>query len=68
MHRNETLRWLKNAPHVEFVEIDYPTLIRDAPTAVASLVEFLEPERLPTAEKMTAVIDASLYRRRGSAS
>jgi len=27
-HRDEILSWLKSTPHMEFIEIDYPTLVR----------------------------------------
>ncbi len=63
-HRNETRSWLKNAPHMDFIEIDYPALIQDPAAAVARLVEFLGAERLPASEKMAAAVDASLYRRK----
>ncbi len=63
-HRNETRSWLRNAPHMEFIEIDYPSLIQDSAAAVAQLVEFLGAERLPRAENMATAVDASLYRRK----
>ena len=28
-HRNETRNWLKFAAHMEWIEIDYPALVRD---------------------------------------
>ncbi|MEP6810961.1 MAG: tetratricopeptide repeat protein, partial [Chthoniobacterales bacterium] len=67
VHRNETRSWLANAPHVDFIEIDYRALIQDAPAAAARVVEFLGAERLPASEKMASVVDASLYRRKGTA-
>ncbi len=66
-HRNETLNWLKNAPTCEFIEVDYPTLVRDPESVVRRLVEFLGAERLPASENMAAAVDASLYRRKQSA-
>ena len=66
-HRNETRRWLATAPHIELLEVDYPTLVRDAGSVVAQVVEFLGAERLPTAGKMAAVVDQSLYRRKQTA-
>ena len=52
---------------MKFIEIDYPALVRDPQTVVASVVEFLGAEQLPNAEKMATVIDASLYRRKRDA-
>lgn len=63
-HRSEIIHWLQNVPHMEFIEVDYPTLIRDPGTTIARLVEFLGQERLPSHEKMKAVVDPSLYRRK----
>ena len=67
-HRNETRRWLKTSPNVEFLEIDYPALMRDPSANVTKLVEFLGVERLPTPEKIAGVVDESLYRRKRKAS
>ena len=66
-HRNEICNWIKRVPHMEFIEVDYPTLVRNPQSVIASLVEFLGADRLPTAEKMAAVIDATLYRRKRDA-
>ena len=66
-HRNEICNWIKRVPHMDFVEVDYPTLVRDPQTVIASVVEFLGSDRLPNAEKMATVIDASLYRRKRDA-
>jgi len=66
-HRNEICNWLKRVPHMEFIEVDYPALVRNPQSVIASLVEFLGADRLPTAEKMAAVVDATLYRRKRDA-
>ena len=66
-HRNEILSWMKRAPHIQFVEVDYPALVENPSAVIAQLAEFLGPERLPTPEKMAAAVDASLYRRKASA-
>jgi LPS sulfotransferase NodH len=63
-HRNEIIRWLQNVPHMEFIEVDYPALIRDPGATIARMVNFLGEERLPSHEKMKAVVDPSLYRRK----
>jgi len=50
-HRDEILSWLKSTPHMQFIEIDYPSLVRDPAAAVSRLVEFLGRERLPQRTK-----------------
>ncbi len=67
-HRDEILRWLKNVPHMEFMEIDYPALVREPSVIIPKIVEFLGKERLPSAEKMATPIDASLHRKRSTSS
>jgi predicted AlkP superfamily phosphohydrolase/phosphomutase/tetratricopeptide (TPR) repeat protein len=66
-HRNEMLTWLKRAPQMEFVEIDYPSLVRDPSPQIARLVEFLGTERLAHSEKMAKVIDSALHRKKSAA-
>lgn len=66
-HRNEIRNWLKRAPHMESIEIDYPSLIHDPESVVKRLLDFLGADRLPHSEKMAAVIDPSLYRRKKNA-
>jgi LPS sulfotransferase NodH len=65
-HREETRRWAQAAPHIEWLEIDYPALVRDPGTDIAKLVQFLGPERLPNESAMMAAIDPALYRRQGN--
>ncbi len=63
-HREEVRKWAANAPHIEWLEIDYPALVRDPTAAISQLVEFLGRERLPNENAMAAVIDPALYRRK----
>ena len=63
-HREEIRKWMQNAPHMEFIEVDYPTLVRDPQSEVGRLVEFLGAERLPVVENLATVIDPLLYRRK----
>lgn len=63
-HRHEIVRWLQNVPHMDFIEVDYPTLIRQPGATIAPIVEFLGQERLPSHEKMKLVVDPSLYRKK----
>ncbi len=63
-HRDHVMKWLKEHKRATFVEIDYPTLVKSPDESIARIAEFLGPERLPHPEKMRAVIDASLYRKR----
>ncbi len=63
-HREETLRWLATAPHMKFIEIDYPALVRDPQLIVSRLVQFLGAEQLPNETVMAAVVDPSLHRQK----
>jgi predicted AlkP superfamily phosphohydrolase/phosphomutase/Flp pilus assembly protein TadD len=63
-HREEMRRWAVSAPHIEWLEIDYPQLVSDPAPEIAKLVEFLGRERLPNEQGMAAVIDRALHRRR----
>ncbi|MGI8437573.1 MAG: alkaline phosphatase family protein [Chthoniobacterales bacterium] len=65
-HRSETLAMLKNAPHMKFLEVDYPSLVAQPAAIVPKIIEFLGRERLPKAEAMAGVVDAALYRRKSS--
>src|SRR5215831_6118141 len=63
-HREEMRRWGRTIPDVEWLEVDYPALVRDPAPTISKLVEFLGRERLPNERAMAAVIDASLHRRK----
>jgi len=64
-HREEMRKWAQNAPHIEWLEIDYPELVRDSTPAIAKLVEFLGRERLPNEKAMATAVDPALHRRKG---
>ena len=61
-HRDETRRWLKNASHMEVLEVDYPTLVQSPGELLPRIAEFLGPDLLPQPEEMLSVIDPDLYR------
>jgi predicted AlkP superfamily phosphohydrolase/phosphomutase/tetratricopeptide (TPR) repeat protein len=63
-HREEVRKWAQTAPHIEWLEVEYPGLIHDPAPALAKVVEFLGRERLPNESAMAAVIDPALHRRR----
>ena len=63
-HRDTVLMRLKTHPRATFIEIDYPSLVQSPDEPIARIAEFLGPERLPHPERMRAVIDDSLYRKR----
>ena len=45
-HREEIRKWASAAPHIEWLEIDYPSLV-DAPApAIAKIVKFLGPRAI----------------------
>jgi predicted AlkP superfamily phosphohydrolase/phosphomutase/tetratricopeptide (TPR) repeat protein len=63
-HRAEVRKWAAAAPHIDWLEIDYPALVREPAPAIAKLREFLGPERLPNESAMAAAIDPALHRRK----
>src|SRR6266446_9760771 len=63
-HCDETLNWVKSTPHMEFIEVAYPTLVRDPHSVVPRVSEFVGKERIPHPEKMAAVTHGSLYRQK----
>ena len=63
-HREEMRKWAATMPHIDWLEIDYPALIRDPAPALSRLVEFLGRDRLPNEKAMVAVVDPSLHRRK----
>jgi tetratricopeptide (TPR) repeat protein len=63
-HRDETRSWLRTAPHVQFMEVHYPKLMQDPEAEAQRVAQFLGTDYLPTPEKMSAVIDPLLYRRK----
>jgi predicted AlkP superfamily phosphohydrolase/phosphomutase/predicted Zn-dependent protease len=63
-HRNETRNWLKSAPNIDVIEIDYPALVKDPAPQIARIVEFLGTERLPNSAGMARVVDPALHRKK----
>ncbi|HEY4283366.1 MAG TPA: alkaline phosphatase family protein [Chthoniobacterales bacterium] len=63
-HTDEASAWLRRVPHIQVLEVDYPTLVRDPVPQIARIVEFLGAERLPRSAAMAAVIDPSLHRKK----
>ena len=43
-HREEMRRWGKTTPDVEWLEVDYPAMVRDPAPTISKLVEFLGRE------------------------
>ena len=65
-HRSEILYWLKSMPNMEFIEIDYPTLVRDPRPVIDRVVKFVGVDRLPNSAEMAKVIDPSLHRKKSN--
>ena len=63
-HRDEILNWLRRAPNMQFIEVDYPALIADADSVLSRIIQFLGHDRLPAAGRMKSQIEPDLYRRR----
>lgn len=66
VHRDETRNWLRTAPHVEWIEVDYPALVRDPQPGLARLAAFLGSELLPAPQAMAGEIDPKLHRKRNN--
>jgi tetratricopeptide (TPR) repeat protein len=65
-HRDDTLRWLTQVPHMDVLEVDYPTLINAPGEVLPRIAAFLGTQLLPVPEKMRSVIDPHLYRQQTS--
>ena len=63
-HRDETLRWMGTARHIEFIEVDYPRLIREPNSVLPEIARFLSGNRLKLTKEMAQIIDSGLYRHR----
>jgi predicted AlkP superfamily phosphohydrolase/phosphomutase/tetratricopeptide (TPR) repeat protein len=63
-HREEIRQWASAAPHIELLEVDYPSLVNTPTPVIAEVVKFLGPERLPNESAMAAAIDPALYRQK----
>ncbi|MHB0961249.1 MAG: alkaline phosphatase family protein [Pirellulaceae bacterium] len=61
-HRDETVRWLNQVPHMTVLECDYPTLVGSPRDVLPQIVEFVGAQLLPFPEKMLTVIEPELYR------
>ncbi len=64
-HRHEVRRWLRQAKHMQVLEVDYPTLVASPQDVIPQLTEFLG-DLVSEPDKMLSVIDADLYRQRRS--
>jgi hypothetical protein len=49
--------------HIEWLEIDYPRLVRDPAPEITRPVEFPGSELVPNESAMTSAIDPSLHRK-----
>jgi Flp pilus assembly protein TadD len=63
-HRDETLRWLAAAQHMQVLQVDYPTLVQSPDHVVPQIAAFLGPELVPRPQAMLSAIDPTLYRQR----
>jgi predicted AlkP superfamily phosphohydrolase/phosphomutase/tetratricopeptide (TPR) repeat protein len=65
-HRNEMIHWLQHHPRATCLVVDYPELVQNPDAVVPRIAEFVGAELLPHPERMKAVIQASLYRKRAA--
>jgi hypothetical protein len=66
-HRAGVVSWMETNPRLEFIQIDYPTLVRDPRSVMPELLAFLG-DRISDADAMYHVIDGDLYRSRSTGS
>jgi len=66
-HRDQTLAWLEKSRHMQFLEIDYPTLVQSPAPFVDQLAQFLGPDLLPNTAAMHEAVDPSLHRQKSVA-
>lgn len=62
-HRTEAISWMEQNKRVEFIQVDYPTLVKDPESVVPEIINFLG-DRLSEPQAMYDSIDSSLYRNR----
>jgi predicted AlkP superfamily phosphohydrolase/phosphomutase/tetratricopeptide (TPR) repeat protein len=62
-HRADVISWMESNPRVEFMQVDYPTLVAAPDRVLPRLTEFLG-DAIPEPEAMRGVIDQRLYRNR----
>jgi len=65
-HRDEVLAWLSKHPRATYIEIDYPSLVKNPEPHIQKIAEFLGPDLLPHPQRMRSVIDGGLYRKRST--
>lgn len=61
-HLNQVDAWFKTQPHVKRLDVSYNDLLRDPAPFIENIRLFLDLESDP--EKMSLVVDPSLYRQR----
>ena len=61
-HRIASLKYLAQHPRIEYIEIDYPTLVKNPTMWTPVIVDFLGNDLLPNEVNMATVIDPQLHR------
>ena len=62
-HCDEVRRWPQTAPHLESVEVDYPTLVRDPAAMLPRLVGSLDTSDCHMPRGWPLPVEPALYRR-----
>lgn len=63
-HRMDTVRWMNQQDNVEYLEVAYPQLVKDAGEAIQKITDFIGTEILCSPQNMAAAIDPDLHRQR----
>ncbi len=61
-HRSAVLGWLRIAPNIDLLELDYPKLCEEPAVYIDQIVDFIGQDRLPFFQNMSAVVDDSRHR------
>lgn len=62
-HRETVISWMEKNQRVQFIQVDYPSLVKSPETVIPEIIAFLG-DRVTDAEAMYGAIDSSLYRNR----
>ena len=65
-HQTEWLEFLRKAPHVQVLELQFAEVVAQPASAARAIAAFLGPNRVPYAERMPAAVRPELYRNRQS--
>ena len=66
-HQTEWLEFLRKAPHVCLIELNYGEVVAQPARAARAIASFLGPDLVPRVERMPSAVKPELYRNRQAA-